>query len=169
MKNLNFLTNSKTILGIIFCLGIMTTNAQVVNFTNTKFKNALLNHDPVINTNGDGEIQLSEAAAFTGTINVSDKDITTTDGLVGLEYFFNITELNCSNNNIGGTLNLMSNAHLTSVKCNSNQLTGLNVTTLVNLDFLHCSTNNLTSLDVSNNIALKTLWASNNQLTTIDV
>ncbi|MBK8846086.1 MAG: hypothetical protein IPO27_05700 [Bacteroidetes bacterium] len=60
-------------------------------FSNT---NSLANN--AINTNADGEIpMLSEAAAYTGTINIANLGIS---DLTGIEAFVNLTNLDCSNN-----------------------------------------------------------------------
>jgi len=63
----------------IFTLAILTITtfafAQNVNIPDQNFKKALLSHIHVIDTNNDGEIQVSEAEAFTGTIYVSKSNI----------------------------------------------------------------------------------------------
>ncbi len=53
-------------------------------------KHALLNHNPVIDTDDDGEIQCTEAAALFGTLNVANKGI---QDMTGIEAFVNITAL----------------------------------------------------------------------------
>jgi hypothetical protein len=58
---------------IVFCLtlfGITTLSAQNVTIPDANFKTYLVGN-PAINTNGDGEIQVSEAAVFTGRISCS--------------------------------------------------------------------------------------------------
>src|SRR5690606_17346721 len=69
--------------------------AQNVNIPDANFKNALLAHDPVIDTNSDGEIQVTEAEAITGALNVGSKSIS---DLTGIEAFVNLTELYCQDN-----------------------------------------------------------------------
>ncbi|WP_410004346.1 T9SS type A sorting domain-containing protein [Aequorivita nionensis] len=80
---------------LLFVFSFSTIGAQIINFPDTNFKNALLNNYPVIDTNNDGEIQISEANAAT-SLNISNKGITS---LQGLEYFTNITTLKCQENN----------------------------------------------------------------------
>jgi hypothetical protein len=80
---------------LFFVFSFSTIGAQIINFPDTNFKNALLNNYPVIDTNNDGEIQISEANAAT-SLNISNKGITS---LQGLEYFTNITTLKCQENN----------------------------------------------------------------------
>ncbi len=100
--------------------------AQNVNIPDALFKAKLVNN-PAINTNGDGEIQVSEATAFSGLINVS----TTWPGpyisdLTGIEAFTALTGLDCSGN-VLSSLDVSSNTALTSLNCRINQLTSLDV------------------------------------------
>lgn len=142
------------------------SNAQIVNIPDANFKAALLAHSPIINTNGDGEIQLSEAQAFTGGFNglsVSNKNIS---DLTGIEAFTSITKLVCSVNQLT-SINVSSNTALTTLKCGFNNLTSLNLTANVALTTLDCKNNLLTSLDLTNNIALTTLDCGVNQLTSL--
>ncbi|WP_372473503.1 hypothetical protein AB4865_11845 [Capnocytophaga sp. ARDL2] len=55
----------KKILFLVAAMGFATTSsAQIVNIPDFAFKQRLLDHNPVIDTNGDGEIQVSEAEAY---------------------------------------------------------------------------------------------------------
>src|SRR5690606_36653132 len=66
----------------------------VVHIPDPFFKKILIeNHS--INTNGDQEIQLSEAESYTGTINCSFNNISS---LIGIGAFTGITTLDCSGN-----------------------------------------------------------------------
>ena len=57
-----------TAIAILTC--IVSTQAQIVNIPDANFKAALVGNAS-INTNMDAEIQVSEAAAYTGAIQVS--------------------------------------------------------------------------------------------------
>ena len=73
------------------CLCVtLTSFSQIVNIPDANFKDALLNHDPVIDTNNDGEIQVSEAEATSELVLFSTNIVNTT----GLESFINLTSLN---------------------------------------------------------------------------
>ena len=61
----------------LFCLG------QNVNIPNANFK-AYLVGNTAINTNGDNQIQVSEASAFNGTINCSAMNISNLTGIEAL-------------------------------------------------------------------------------------
>ena len=158
---------------------------QNVNIPDAIFK-AYLVGNTAINTNGDTEIQVSEAAAFNDTIqcgwiNISD--------LTGIEAFTALTSLNCGvssltsldvsqntaltslnlGNNFVVNLDVSQNTALTFLDCRANQLTSLDLSGAIALTYLDCGANSLTSLDVSNNTALTTLWCDVNQLTCLDI
>ncbi len=150
---------------IIYALLICAlSHAQIVNIPDTNFKNALLNHDPVIDTNGDGEIQVNEAEA-TLSLNVSSQNIVS---LSGIEYFTNLLNLNCSHNNITD-LDLSQNINLEGLGCNSNFITNLSLNNNTSLKNLSCYSNQLISLDLSQNHNLESLGATNNQLVDINL
>jgi uncharacterized repeat protein (TIGR01451 family) len=138
--------------------------AQNVYIPDAIFKTALLNNT-VINTNGDTEIQTSEAIAYSGVIYVAFSNIS---DMTGIEAFVNITNLDCSLNQLT-SLNLSANTALQWLNCKDNQLTNLNVSANTALTNLDCSFNQLTSLNVSANTALTNLICSYNQLTSLYV
>lgn len=62
----------KNIYTFLFLLSCTFLNAQIVNIPDANFKNALI--DEGVDTNNDGEIQVSEAEVVLN-LNVSFKDI----------------------------------------------------------------------------------------------
>ncbi|CAL2083718.1 leucine-rich repeat domain-containing protein [Tenacibaculum sp. 190524A02b] len=164
-----------------------TTFSQIVNIPDANFKNALLNHNPLIDTNKDGEIQITEAEAAT-EINVSGKNI---NDLTGINAFKNIKILRCSNNNLTNleltihySLKLLSAPYnqltsikfgklgLTNVFLQNNKLTSLNVAPLDALETLDASINKLTEVQLAfpvNHIPFKSLNLWDNELTSIDL
>ncbi len=80
-------------LSILLLCFFKISSSQNVNIPDTNFKSFLLNHDPIIDTNGDGEIQVAEAELVT-EINVSSTSISS---IQGLEAFVNLIELELSN------------------------------------------------------------------------
>jgi hypothetical protein len=60
---------------LLFLAFSFIANAQIVNIPDYEFKNFLLNHNPVIDTNNDNEIQVSEALAYTGSLNYLKYDV----------------------------------------------------------------------------------------------
>jgi Leucine-rich repeat (LRR) protein len=176
----------KIILLIVFLP--MIGFGQNVNIPDANFK-AYLVGNSLINTNGDSEIQVSEATNFTGNITLFAGNPLYYPDLTGIEAFINLTSLECSGNYIT-SLDLSQNTELTMLNCGFNQLTMLDLsqnTKLVSLDFrfnqltsidlssntdliyLNCYTNLLTSLNLSQNILLETLTCAFNQITSLNL
>ena len=130
----------------------------IVNIPDAKFK-AYLVRNSAINTNGDAEIQVSEAITYNGTINCSYYGIF---NLKGIEAFTALTYLDCSFNKILA-LDVSSASALTTLYCGDNRLTSLDVNGASALTTLYCSNNQLTSLDVSKNSALTSLNCDGNK------
>jgi len=145
---------------------VVNASSCIVNIPDPNFKNALLTHSPTIDTNGDGEIQCTEAQAFTSNLNVYSKNIS---DLTGIEAFTNLTYFSCDNNQLTGNLDFSSNTSLTSLYCGKNQLTSINVSGNTNLIYFEVHENNLTSIDVSNSPNLEWLNVEKNQLTSLNV
>jgi len=155
----------KTLLfGLLAATTSFVTNAQNVNIPDANFKTYLIQNS-AINTNADAEIQLSEAQAFTGSIECNSRSIA---DLTGIEAFTALTVLHCAFNQLT-TLDVTSNLALVELQCQDNQLTGLNVSTNTALDRLYAQDNLLTSIDISTNTVLRLFFCENNDLSTIDV
>lgn len=105
--------------------------AQNVSIPDANFKTYLIGNT-LINTNGDSEIQLSEASAFTQSVYCPSLGIT---DLTGIEAFTNITELYCGFNQLT-SLDVSQNTALVYVYCYSNQLTCLNLKNGNNQNFI---------------------------------
>jgi len=173
----------KKLLLILLCLPMIVFGQVYIPDANFK---AYLVGNSAINTNGDSEIQVSEATSFNGSIHCGGLNIT---DLTGIEDFTALTYLDCGYNNLTSldvsnntaltyldcgsnqltTLDVSNNSALTDLNGGGNQLTNLNVSQNTALVYLNYYSNQLTTLDVSNNTALTTLWGANNQLTTLDV
>lgn len=152
------------LIALFVCGFISTSFSQVVNIPDFWFKNYLLNH-PGINTNGDNEIQVSEAMSYTDSIlcyNLGLQDLT------GIEAFENLTYLGCVNNSID-FLDLSHNVALKELICVGNDLTALDLSHNVNLRDLRCAFNPIQTLDVSHNIHLEYLYCDGNGLSTLDL
>jgi hypothetical protein len=159
-------------------------NAQIINFPDANFKAKLLSASPSnniasteypnefenvssyvsIDTNGNGEIEQSEAALIV-YLNIAGTTIT---DLTGIEFFTNLNYLSCYNSLISN-LDISQNINLEKFYCHYSQLTFLDVSQNVNLKSLSCSNNQITSLDVTQNINLEHLFCNNNYLTHLDV
>ena len=80
-----------------------------------------------------------------------------------------VTSLDVGEREISDLTGIAGFTALTSLSCDQNQLTSLDVSGNTALTYLYCRDNALTSLDVSNNTALTTLYCYRNQLTALDV
>ena len=153
----------KKLLLILLCLP-MIGFGQNINIPDANFKAYLVGNSS-INTNGDSEIQVSEASSFNGEINCYNMNIS---DLSGVESFTDLTNLTCSNNQLT-SIDLSYNTALTSLNCGNNQLTSIDVSGATALIDLYCGANQLTSLDVSQNTSLVYLICEQNQLSSLDV
>ncbi|MEZ4817303.1 MAG: T9SS type A sorting domain-containing protein [Flavobacteriaceae bacterium] len=173
---------------LILLLSVFQLQAQIVTIPDVNFKNKLLNHNPVIDTNSNGEIEVAEAEAVGFPLNVSGAIPPIVD-LTGIEAFTHLEQLNCAGNQIE-TLDLSSNTLLWNLDCGYNAIndinlsqnvflknysgsgnpyTSLDVSANYDLEFLQSNFGNLTAIDVSKNINLKYLYLQGNFLTTLDI
>jgi hypothetical protein len=146
----------------LFYINIANAQGPNINIPDTNFRAYLVAN---FDANLDGNIDSTEAANVTGTINVSSSSIA---DLTGIEAFTAITYLNCAGNNLT-SLNVSANRALDTLYCNFNGLTSLNVSGITTLTLLHCYNNLLTSLDISSDTSLVFLNCYNNQLTSLDL
>lgn len=137
---------------------------QYVSIPDANFKAYLLANS-AINTNGDGEIHVDEAAAFSGAISCSNLNISS---LTGIEAFVNISELQCYFNQLT-SLDLSANTHLATINLYSNQLTSLILGNNSSWMSLSCGVNQLTSLDVSGCTHMVSISCESNELTSLDI
>lgn len=125
-------------------LAVLNLGAQVVNIPDAAFKSILVG-DNSINTNGDTEIQVSEANAYSGEISVYQSNIS---DLTGIEYFTNITTLHCESNSIS-SLDVSSNTMLEILRIGENNISSIDVSNNINLEIFYCNNNMIESIDVS--------------------
>lgn len=137
---------------------------KTVIIPDANFKSYLLAEE-AINTNGDNEIQFSEAKSFYGSINCYFMDI---EDLTGIEAFINISDLYCQGNKLSH-LDISNNPYLYNVDCSMNNLTELNTSSNSYLEGLYCGLNAISVLDISNNPNLKSLHCHINQINSLDV
>jgi hypothetical protein len=161
MKKLHF--------SLLFTCFSIVSFGQIVNIPDANFKSRLVSTNCAqltspawptdVDTNNDGEIQVSEA------VNVLKLDVSTNEfntvgniiSLEGLSNFSNLTELNCKGNAIAN-LDISPFTNLMTLECSYNQLTNLDVSSLVHLLDLRCSKNQLTQLNVNGLTNLKLIF-----------
>lgn len=147
---------------------ITACSQPVVTIPDANFKTYLLGV-AAINTNGDNEIQVSEATAFTGQILCQFKNIS---DLTGIQAFVNITKLDCGGNALTN-LDVSNNTLLQTLLLGSNNLTTLDLSLNTALITFACNSNpllNTLNIKNGNNTALTTMIANiNPSLTCIQV
>ncbi|MGB5420456.1 T9SS type A sorting domain-containing protein, partial [Algibacter sp.] len=149
--------------------------------SDTNLDAALSSYGSAIDTSGDGEITLNEAAAYTGALDLSNQGII---NIAGLQAFTSVTEINLSGNNItdlsalfGSNTVVLTNksaqfkkvanssfSMLSVLDVSNNSLENLDLSELTTLVELNCSDNLLNNLNVKNgsNANLTIFDASNN-------
>ena len=152
---------------LVLFFGVQTANAWTTitlsssNFPDDRFR-AYLSSELGVPLNG----QLTKEKADQLTIiNVDEMGITS---LKGIEYFENLTSLNCKDNNIS-ELDVSRNTQLWYFMCRNSHIKSINVRNLTKLGQFDCSYNELTSIDVTTNTSLYYFVCEHNNLSTINV
>ncbi len=136
------------------------SSAQIVNIPDPIFKAELIADG--VDTNIDGEIQVSEALA---TTSISLWSFNITD-LTGIEAFINLESFECLSIMIT-TLDLTSNINLIQVDVITpmpSQMTSIDLSSCIALESLSISESSITTLDLSSNVNLTALYISRNLL-----
>ncbi|WP_055442466.1 DUF7619 domain-containing protein [Lacinutrix himadriensis] len=181
---------------LLLLFSLQLAQAQIVNIPDANFKNALTNTlcvdtdndglgDATVDTNEDGEIQLTEALNVV-TMLFESQNITGTTGLeafLNLENLFlegaplttldvtqnvNLVQLSCSITELT-SLDVTQNPNLVGLDCGGAFLSEIDVTQNPNLKHLSCYGNTISILDLSQNPELETLYTDNNNLTSLDL
>lgn len=166
------LSNFFLALTLLFTINLFS---QIVYIPDTNLKNALVNDNVVstgtsnfafrsVDSNNDGEIQISEALAVTSLL-LEFKNI---NSLEGIQAFTNLTRLRVYRNNLSfvPVLNMPS---LTRLSISENNLTTIDLSGLPALTELFISYNSLTTLDVSSLPSLTDLNGAYNNLATVNL
>lgn len=135
MKNLILILLALTLGGL--------AQAQNVNIPDANLKAALIALYPTVDTSGDGEIQVSEAATYTGLLNLYNKGIA---DATGLEAFVNTDFIQLGSNSLT-TLDISQNTKLRRLYCYENNISSLTLGTIP-LTTLYVADNNLSSLSI---------------------
>lgn len=131
------------------------------NFPDPVFQQYVKDNIDKADTTGQKDDKLSKAERDAVTeINIDNKNCT---DLTGIAYFANLTELDCSDNQLT-TLDVSKNAKLRILRCYNNGMEKLNLGDITHLTLLNCDNNNLTELDVSKNPDLEDLECRENKL-----
>ena len=158
--------------GTVTDLGTLTLGGFEEAIINTVFIDAVASK-VTLTQNSDGTVTLTEANR-NAMENFWDNLIITNNqnlkDMSGIEYFTNVSTLQCTGNKNLTSLDVSGMSNLTKLYCNSNALTSLNVSGLSKLTTLDCYDNaTLTSLDASGLSSLETLKCNNCALTSLNV
>ncbi|MCF1190616.1 T9SS type A sorting domain-containing protein [Mangrovimonas sp. AS39] len=161
---------------LLFVLFSLSVQSQIINFPDQTFKDQLLAAN--IDTNNDGEIQVSEAQEVTSLSVSGYYDVygSTLTDITGIEYFVNLTHLICSPHEIS-SVDLSQNTALIHVDFSEPfssvldvvSLNEINVYGCSSLEYLNVSNNNIQTIDLSETSSLETLIIYNNQMETIEL
>ncbi len=144
----------KKVFIIIISICALVAQSQNVNIPDPNFKDYLVN-TPAINTNGDAEIQISEAQAFTDTIDCRGLQIL---DLTGIEKFTQLTGLDFSENYDISNIDLSKNTKLIYLNFSGTHFSKLDLSNNTLLKNVIGYDVNLQLLDLSNSTALVELW-----------
>lgn len=131
------------------------------NFPDANFRNYVL---ASFDSNGDEKLD-DEEIANVKYIYAPSKTIS---NLKGIEYFTELKELDCGNNQLT-SLDVSKNTKLVKLICSKNALTSLNTSHNPLLKKLDIYSNKITSIDVSQNTELETLYIGRNPIETLNV
>lgn len=162
------------IVGFLF-FGV--ANAQIVNIPDANFKARLLEADVTnasakdlsgnyfkIDQNNDGQIQQTEAL-MVSYLNAGYSNISS---LSGIGWFTNMQILYCPGNQLT-SLDVSSLINLHVLSCSSNQINELILNDLIYLEQLDCENNQLATLNVSGLSSIESLYVKSNQLTSMNL
>jgi len=163
------------ILCTLFTFSFVGAKAQIINIPDASFKNALVNTNCAVfdefgqnvgdvDTNDDGEIQMSEAEAVL-KLDVSNSNI---ESLIGVNSFTNLEQLICNNNQLTD-LDVSGLDQMQIFECINNQITSLDVSNFVNQSYINCNNNLISDLIVGESNNIVWLQCRNNLLTTLDM
>lgn len=131
------------------------------NFPDANFRSYVL---ASFDSNGDEKLDDEEIA----NVKYIYAPAKTISSLKGIEYFTELLELNCDNNQLT-SLDVSKNTKLVKLICSKNALTSLNTSHNPMLNKLDIYSNKITSIDVSQNTELETLYIGRNPIETLNV
>lgn len=166
----------KLYITIVFLLGFYFSQAQIVDIPDVNFKFILINlpcvdtdgdgnYDSDVDTNDDGEIQVTEAEEvlrlIVGGLNVNS--------LEGIQSFISLLDLHLSGSIGLDNIDLSQNSLLEKFHCVGLPFANLDLSQNVNLIELHCGQTSIINLDLSQNQHLEIFDCGYSPLTTINL
>ncbi|MBF4519047.1 T9SS type A sorting domain-containing protein [Flavobacterium sp. ANB] len=150
-------------LSVLFFLFSLFGFAQYTAIPDINFENKLiaLGIDSGV---ADGQV-LTANIANRFLLNVSNSGIR---NLSGIQDFTKLTTLYCQDNLLT-SLDVSQNKKLNYLDCSNNALTSLNISGSTDLATLNCETNQLSNIDFTTNPVLYNLYCNSNKLTNLNL
>lgn len=174
MRKSKFMKKNYSII-LLLLLCPISLKSQIINIPDANFKNRLLAADTnngiardqqgnyiVIDGNGNNEIEAAEALTVRD-LYVDNQSIVS---LVGIQYFTNLSLLDCSNNQIA-SLDLTQNVNLQDVFGSHNAITNVIFPNFTNPVHINLSHNQLSQINLATINQLVYLFLNNNNLTSL--
>jgi gliding motility-associated-like protein len=152
----------KILILVLFCSSFYGFG-QYTLIPDANFEKALINLG-IDSGNVDGQVLTSNISGIK-SLGVFSRGIA---DLTGIENFSSLTSLSCEANKLT-SLDVSKNLALNTLICFDNQITKLDISKNTALTTLGCANNQITSLDISKNIHLVGLYCTNNKLTTLNL
>ena len=154
-SNVSYIVINKVQASVNYNIGIddITFSPCAVTIPDPNFKSSLL-ANTAINTNGNTEIECSEASSYSGTIEINN---TNTADLTGIEAFIAATEIDFTGNPVVSADFSFSNAFTAITAGDNSDLITIDVSGAAPLETLQLTNTGLSSVDVSNNLNLEIL------------
>lgn len=141
-----------------------TLFSQNIEFSDTSFQRAVLNHSPSIDANNDGVIQQSEA----DSVKILDLYMTNINSIDDAIYFPNVIKIVGTENNIS-SVNIRNLKHLEVLLLTANEITSLTLENLPSLKKLYALGNKIDKLHITRCENIKSLYLGQNEINTLDV
>ncbi len=165
----------KNVCFLFFLILCNVASAQIINFPDPNFKNALVNTkcadldgdnigDADADLNDDGEIDVSEALTIKG-LRLATNQISS---LNGIENFSNLEFLGCVSNKLD-SLNVNDLHNLTYLDCSNNQIKKLILSDLKKIKELYCERNSMQFLHLNNLENIKLIQCGINELQKVTI
>lgn len=144
---------------------VVVAEINATNFPDASFRSWLFSQS----YGTDGKLTENEISSIT-SINVSGSFSSpgTIKSLKGIEYFTALTSLYCQNNQLT-SLDVSKNTKLINLYCGYNPLVSLDVSKCIKLETIDAFSTDLEDLDITNNILLTKLVFSGNSLASLNV
>ncbi len=133
-------------------------DVDALTFPDDAFRTWVLTHLSVSGSKAEGYTMTGAQMDDVTAIDCSNLGI---QDLTGIEYFMELTTLNCSGNELT-ELNINSNRKLTTLHCDHNPLKKLSSYNCKTLEVLDCSYTDLTVIDMKSQVKLRELYCHHN-------